>query len=119
MLTQTLVTLLMILNAEVQTVTIECPGVTCRGRFSDSLQENIVDKTEWIKSVSITYPDMDPTRHESFASQDSWGDVAQLVFKIDRDRTPKQLARVLTQSGYYASTEDWILVERTPFSQFK
>ncbi len=119
MLTQTLVMLLMVMNADVQSVTIECPGITCHSRFADSLNKNIVNENDWIHSVSITYLEPDPNQNAEEGASPVWGDTAQLVFKINPDRKPKELAQVLTQSGYYASTEDWTLVERTPFSKLK
>ena len=105
----------MVLTSDVQTVTIECPGVTCRSRFSESLDKNIVAKNDWVHSVNITYvnrvdqKDMNPV----------WGDTAKLRFTIDRKRKPWELAEVLVDSGYYYGTEGWTLVERTSLSKLK
>lgn len=117
MFTHSIILFLVAINADVQAVTIECPEITCRSRFSESLQEHIVDKHEWIHSFEATYPET--VSQEEDRLNPSWGDTARLVFKIDTDRSPKELAKVLADSGYYYGTENWTLIERTRFSDLK
>lgn len=119
MFTHAIVLFLAAINADAQAVTIECPGITCRSRFSESLEEHFVDKYDWIHSLEITYPETAARIAEDGEFNSGWGDTARLVFKIDSERSSRELAKLISESGYYYGTEKWTLVERTPFSDLK
>ena len=116
MITQCLVSFLLFVNADVHSVKIECPGITCRSRFAESLNAHIVNEISWIHSVEISYPE--EGRQASLQNADNavWGDTARLVFVIEQDHNARELAKMLVDSGYY-QTKNWTLIERVPFSE--
>ena len=128
-------------------VTIECPNVTCHGRFQESLAKHIVTKHDWIQKLSIRVKYPQPAQRSSqvvgelpnsapkakSTPSGDWLDTAKLVplqgtgfggqttlldFTIAGDREPEELAKTLVQSGYY-STGNWVLISRKPFSDLK
>lgn len=100
-------------NSDVQTVSIECPNIACRSRFSESLNENIVGKHDWVHSVKISYSD-----ELSLSNAPMMGATATLVFEINKSRKPVELVKTIVESRYYL-TDDWSLIERRKFSDIK
>lgn len=104
-----------------QTVVIEAPGITCMGRFTDSLNQHIVQQHSWVDSVRIGYAPDQPRRRQGNQKLISGTDMllsgrmSVLRFEIDKQVAPQQLAQLLKSCGYY-NTKRWMLVSRVPFS---
>ena len=107
-----------------QTVVIEAPGISCMGRFTDSVNQHIVKKHDWVHGVSIRYATDRPVRprrlqgHQKFVGANEpllIGGLAIVRFEIDKNVAPNRLAALLKSSGYY-NTDGWTLIERVPFS---
>lgn len=107
-------------NQDTKTVTIEAPGITCMGRFTDSLNKHVVSKHDWINNVSITYmTSPTPTADKRLKSVSPAEALltarrSAIKFEIAKDADPIQLARILKSCGYY-DTKTWVVVSRVPF----
>lgn len=104
-------------------VVLEVPGVTCVGRFTESLNENFVAKNEGVLGVAFEYlsPEEANSRdalvqhiqREQDAFFGRWG---RLVFRVDANLDEKAFIKAIVDSRLYAHTNSWILVSRTPLS---
>ena len=120
MITQSLILFLMALPSDVhRDVTVECQGIVCVSRFSEGINQRVVAKHDWVHSVKITYPDVGQPKPTDENGNSVWGDTARLVFVIDQDRQPTELAKMLIDSFYIHRLDDWMLIERTSFSNLK
>lgn len=107
-------------NKERKLLILVAPGVTCHGRFQDSLREHFVKKYDWVHGVTIATewqgsrenlarliqwqpPKEIPSSLESFPL----GLPTMVTFSIDAERDEKELMRLIDKSGLYFS-KHWV-----------
>ena len=103
-------------------VILEVPGITCVGRFTDSLRQNVVAEIDGVHSVQFHYLPEDKTRPElpmDFNNAKEglivFGGTGQLTFKVDESFEDKQLFKKLVDSKLY-DTRGWVEVKRIPLA---
>ena len=105
-------------------IIFEIPGITCVGRFTDSLKQQVVDPLEGVHGVTFQYLKRDPHPEQMKLLDDAAGKgefviggLGQLSFRVDPEFDSKILIRHLVRSRLY-QTDRWMLVERTLLSEF-
>lgn len=100
-----------------RTVILETPGVTCTGRFQDSLRQKIAARHDWMHSVALKrLASVDPFHdgREPPRSSDpalAIGHTLWVFFEVDAEVSDEQVVKTVAGSGYYV-TKGWKLVVR-------
>ena len=100
-------------------VVFEVPGITCVGRFKDSLQQAVVKKLDGVHSINFHYLDRapDPAQQKvmnlaAARGELVFGGLGQVTFTVDRNFDSRRLIQHLKESKVY-NLDRWVIVERT------
>lgn len=86
----------------------EAPGITCRGRFLESLQKNFVKKFNWVKSVKITYRKGKKADSPNFQML---GDIAKVHLEVEKKEQRLQLLKKIVDSNLYYGVQKWKVIQ--------
>lgn len=106
-------------------IVLEVPGITCVGRFKSSLHQHFVDRFDGVHGVTFHYFPTEPDDPRNVALKQAqeagtlmFGGWGRLTFRVDSDFDDRKLLQALAETRVYTHTDLWILVRRTPLSEF-
>lgn len=106
-------------------IVLEVPGITCVGRFKSSLHQHFVERFDGVHGVTFHYFSTEPDDPRNIALEQAkeagtlmFGGWGRLTFRVDADFDDRKLLQALAETRLYTHTDLWILVRRTPLSEF-